>query len=74
MGVHDARATFHFQESAVIEAALFVIALGVFLLLLIGVSRDGRNERASRGLLAYREERRDPKDRKAGSGKGGRHA
>ena len=57
-----------------IEALLFVTALGVFLLLLVGVSKGGSDGRSSLGWLAYREERRDPQAGKKGSGKGRRHA
>ena len=52
-----------------IEALLFVTALGVFLLLLVGVSKGGRDERSDLGLLAYREERHDSSVGKVESGK-----
>lgn len=58
-----------------IEALLLVIALGVFLLLLIGVSRDGRDDGAKLGLLAYREARPvGETTKRRRPGKGGRHA
>lgn len=57
-----------------IEALLFVTALGVFLLLLVGVSKGGSDRRSDLGWLAYREERRDPQAGKTRNRKGRRNA